>query len=453
MRFGRNVNYRILDIDWCTSDKVVLASDDGCIRVLEMAMKSASYRMDEQDLTDPVWCPYLLLPRAALTLKAFLLLQPWSGTFTMDITQVDYNEKVEIKGLIQEQLNSLSNDMKSVLLDPELSLLQRCLLVSRLFGDESDLNFWTVASHYLQLFAQARQLSMTTEEESAETQPSPHNHLDICHDILCESSYFQKFQLDRVHLQEVKRSSYEHTKKCADQLLLLGQTDRAVQLLLETSADNPSYYCDSLKACLVTTITSSGPSQSTIKLVATNMIANGKLAEGVQLLCLIDKAADACRYLQTYGEWNRASWLAKVRLNSAESSDVLKRWAEHLCSPQVNQKSKAILVLLSLGCFYKVGEMLHSMRYFDRAALFFEACLKYGVMEANDTSNKLIEAAFLDYARLLRSLGLREGAALWASRAGSAGEQLMEELFQGEGGVPEAVLADDEVEVGLESTE
>lgn len=35
-------------------------------------------------------------------------------------------------------------------------------------------------------------------------------------------------------------------------------------------------------------------------------------AEGVQLLCLIDKAADACRYLQTYGEWNRAAWLAKV---------------------------------------------------------------------------------------------------------------------------------------------
>ena len=51
MRIGRNVNYRILDIDWCTSDKVVLASDDGCIRVLEMGMKSASYRMDEQDLT------------------------------------------------------------------------------------------------------------------------------------------------------------------------------------------------------------------------------------------------------------------------------------------------------------------------------------------------------------------------------------------------------------------
>ncbi|KAL7890450.1 hypothetical protein AOLI_G00027080 [Acnodon oligacanthus] len=281
IRVGRNVSYRILDIDWCTSDKVVLASDDGCVRVLEMAMKSASYRMDEQDLTDPVWCPYLLLPRAALTLKAFLLLQPWSGTFTMDISQVDYSEKDEIKGLVQEQLNSLSNDIKSVLQDPELSLLQRCLLVSRLFGDESDLQFWTVAAHYLQSFSQARQLSVPTPDgqpQAEGSQSAPQSHLDICHDLLCESSFFQRFQLERVHLQEVKRSSYEHTKKCADQLLLLGQTDRAVQLLLETSADNPSYYCDSLKACLVTTIPSSGPSQSTIKLVATNMIASGKLA-------------------------------------------------------------------------------------------------------------------------------------------------------------------------------
>ncbi|KAJ8248191.1 hypothetical protein GJAV_G00239350, partial [Gymnothorax javanicus] len=393
LRVGRNVTSRILDIDWCTSDKVVLASDDGCIRVLEMAMKSASYRMDEQDLTEPVWCPYLLPPRASLSLKAFLLLQPWSGSFTMDIAQIDYSEKDEMKGLIQEQLNSLSNDVRGILQDPELNQLQRCLLVSRLFGDESDLQFWTVAAHYLQSFSQARQLRVPGTEGQEEVEPAqgpPTSHLDICHDTLCESAYFQRFQLERVHLQEVKRSSYEHTKKCADQLLLLGQTDRAVQLLLETSADNPSYYCDSLKACLVTTITSSGPSQSTIKLVATNMIANGKLAEGVQLLCLIDKAVDACRYLQTYGEWTRAAWLAKVRLTPAESAGVLKRWAEHLCSPQVNQKSRALLVLLSLGCFQRVGEMLHSMRYFDRAALFIEACLKYGVMEANDSTNILL---------------------------------------------------------------
>ena len=36
------------------------------------------------------------------------------------------------------------------------------------------------------------------------------------------------------------------------------------------------------------------------------------VAEGVQLLSLIDKGLDACRYLQAYGQWEQASWLAKV---------------------------------------------------------------------------------------------------------------------------------------------
>lgn len=67
-------------------------------------------------------------------------------------------------------------------------------------------------------------------------------------------------------------------------------------------------------------------------------------------------------------------------------------------------------------------------------------------------AHKLIEAAFLDYARLLRSLGLREGAALWASRAGSAGQQLMEELFQGEGAATSPTVEED-VEASQESAD
>ncbi|XP_074815338.1 WD repeat-containing protein 11 isoform X2 [Natator depressus] len=434
LRSGRNVNFRILDVDWCTSDKVILASDDGCIRVLETTMKSTCFRMDEQELTEPVWCPYLLVPRASLALKAFLLHQPWNDKCTLDILHIDYPENENIKNLLQKQLNSLSNDVKKLVLDPEFTLLQRCLLVARLYGDESELHFWSVASHYLYSFSQEKAQTTKTTDSLQEKLINP---LDICYDILCENSYFQKFQLERVHLQEVKRSTYDHTRKCADQLLLLGQTDRAVQLLLETNAENPHYYCDSLKACLVTTVTSSGPSQSTIKLVATNMIANGKLAEGVQLLSLIDKAADACRYLQTYGEWNRAAWLAKVRLNSEECADVLKRWVDHLCSPQVNQKSKAILVLLSLGCFTRVAEMLHSMRYFDRAALFVEVCLKYGTIEVNEDTNKLIHVVFADYARSLKTLGFKQGAILFASKAGASGKDLLNELKQPEEEVTE----------------
>ena len=42
------------------------------------------------------------------------------------------------------------------------------------------------------------------------------------------------------------------------------------------------------------------------------MYCRGSFSEGVQLLCLIEKSLDACRYLQTYGAWHKAAWLAKV---------------------------------------------------------------------------------------------------------------------------------------------
>ena len=58
----------------------------------------------------------------------------------------------------------------------------------------------------------------------------------------------------------------------------LPQFDRAVQLYLETEADTDTYYLDSILACLVATVKSTGASQSTIKLVATSLIANNKLS-------------------------------------------------------------------------------------------------------------------------------------------------------------------------------
>lgn len=67
--------------------------------------------------------------------------------------------------------------------------------------------------------------------------------------------------------------------------------------------------------------------------------------EGVQLLCLIDKGLDACRYLQTSGEWYQSIWLAKVALDEKESQDVLTRWSDFL-STGGNQKVRRTNLLL-----------------------------------------------------------------------------------------------------------
>ena len=54
-------------------------------------------------------------------------------------------------------------------------------------------------------------------------------------------------QLDRALLCDSKRQTYDQTRRCAETLLLLGQTDRAVQLLLETDTSSAKYYTDALK--------------------------------------------------------------------------------------------------------------------------------------------------------------------------------------------------------------
>ena len=94
------------------------------------------------------------------------------------------------------------------------------------------------------------------------------------------------------------------------------------------------------------------------------------------------------------------------------------------------------------------------MRYFDQAAVFTECCLEYGLITRNKDSgtkeNKrtfcsnrpvsifccfiihvapLIEAVFLEYARLLESLGLSRGMRYYCNLAGGKGTMLLEEHF------------------------
>lgn len=182
------------------------------------------------------------------------------------------------------------------------------------------------------------------------------------------------------------------------------------------------------RACLIATIQSSGASQSVIKLVATNLIASGRIPEGVQLLCLIDKALDGCRYLQSAGRWDQAVWLAKATLSQQECLEVLKRWIDHLCSPQVNQRGKAVMVLISLGQFWKAIEMLHSFKMTERAALLLQACLEFGIISKNESTSPTIDAIYLDYARYLLSIGNHTAASHFCMAAGETGQDLKREI-------------------------
>lgn len=71
-----------------------------------------------------------------------------------------------------------------------------------------------------------------------------------------------------------------------------------------------------------------------------------------------------------------------------------------------------------------------SMRYFDRAAVFAECCLEYGVMSHGKETTPLLQAIFLEYSRYLLSLGLHAGFRHYCGKAGDKGQQLLQQYFK-----------------------
>ena len=64
---------------------------------------------------------------------------------------------------------------------------------------------------------------------------------------------------------------------------------------------------------------------------------------------------------------------------------------DHLISPHCNQKQFALLLLLSMGMFDRVVEMLYNMRYFDIAALFVDCCQQWGILDSSDLSKGILQ--------------------------------------------------------------
>lgn len=391
----------ITDVDWAKSDKLVVATSDGCIRIMDMEMKSCSSPVSNHLQTSRVpFVPQLLPPKAALQLKS-LLQHPDMGPAAVP-------SSLSEESSLHERLQQASLQCKA---PSKAGVIERNVAVASWFGDEEGFHFWSVTQYYL-----------TKKQRNLNT--SAGTSLPLCYDMLCPDAEYKALQLKRLLFHERQRMVHSHTQRCVCRLLLLGQADQAVQLLLETEAASEHFYSDSLRACLVASLKTESKAQSVVKLVATNLIANGRTWDGVQLLCLIGKGLDACRYLQAAGQWEDSVWLAKCTLSDAANCEVISKWAEHLI--QQNQKGKAVLVLLSVGQYARCLQTLHAARMVERAALFLDACLEHGLLPREHSS--LFQNVWLDYARYLHSLGNKRASLHYCSLAGEAATDLRKEV-------------------------
>ena len=155
--------------------------------------------------------------------------------------------------------------------------------------------------------------------------------------------------------------------------IFVGRKEEAVGILLNSSAPGAARidYVSALKACVVAAAVDRATFAATARMVAGQLIAQGSLQEGAQLLCLVGRAADACKFMISEGRWTDAAWLASVALAGAERAAILARWASFL--EDAGLPARALEVALAAGDLHRVLHMLAAARAWELAALVLRA--------------------------------------------------------------------------------
>ncbi|CAF0850740.1 unnamed protein product [Didymodactylos carnosus] len=402
----------INDCDWACSDKPILACSDYCFRIYEMNLVDSSTSLEFQTTHQSFFCPHFLPSRTTFLLKQLLCIQPWNNDNQIIFDFKTICDDGAIENLLNKEITKLDSDVCKYLSNTK-SIVERCSFVAKLFNDQWEIRFWRLCEYYLFVYGKS------PDDESI--RPSS---LPFSYDLLLDKTTFEHIQLERAIRHDVKCTTKPMISHCINTYLYLKQIDRAVHLLLDTDPDDTDYAMNCIKACLITSLqnnSNNSTSKNTVtKLVATNLIANSKVDEGIQLLSTIDMCAEACRYLQDHNQWDKAAWLAKVRLGNNEYIDVMKRWAEHLRIHSTTQQMTASLILISCGQFRRAIEVLHGQNAFELAVRLLMCCKQFQIEDCcNENNTEWENKLYDDYANYMQSNGFSMVAKYYRTKISS----------------------------------
>ncbi|CAH8557821.1 unnamed protein product [Schistosoma intercalatum] len=394
---------------------------------------------DRPDIQDPVLVPSLLPSITALNIRHLLQHQPWckksqnipsiknenllidiassSQALTCDQTTIANTESDQSSysssdcsllapgfAKIQNSVNIFLYGLKtrhelstSFMNLSNTTIIERCLWTAQLFGDVYEVKFWRLVANRL-LYKKA----LHHNPQQLNNQLWSRYFLDLSWDFLADCDLYRQNVEKFISYMEKSHNSPTEIMDCVNTLIMVGQQDRAVSLLLETPADSSNYSINMYRACLFTAniarkslLSESSVNQpaednylSVIKLVATNLLSNGKINDGIGLLCLIGLQVDACRYLESFDRWDRSVWLAKCTLSIEEHDKVMRRWASYLASSQVNRKDLAILIYVYLEDHFNVLKLLFNLKQYQLAARYLEACRELNLLNTTKEAGK-----------------------------------------------------------------
>eukprot|EP00741_Cyanophora_paradoxa_P002585 tig00000605_g2508.t1 len=441
---------RAADACWAAPGRPFLAGAEGALRLYDGSLSSLCAPAASRPLPYPPRGPHLLPAGAALCVRAALqhgahpsVVFPDAGTppaggYPAGAWVID--------ALAAEHYRSLPPELFKALGRCE-GTPGRCALAAGYFGDPDEARFWALAAHNLRRAAArppsppplaAPRPAPATPPRPRPARPAPPSPARPPTQIGFQPSYeetgtrllrapdalpsFLDLYRDgpavlasgrrRVDWYRGRTLGPDERTKLTHHAITMGRLAEGVELLQQTPADDPSYFAAALKACVVAASVSREAFEDAVKTAAVSMMARGTpraVDEGVQLLCSVGRAQDACRYLAQANRWGEALAIARASLPPHEAASFVSTYAELLLRFQ--RRARATEALLSIGSFSRVLEVLVDANLVERAALFAAACAECGVLlEPERNGTPLCFLAAGDYGALLARCGVRTGA-------------------------------------------
>jgi len=356
-----------LDCDWAASDRIVLAGSDGSLRMVGLALAGTSSPVMAYGREQPLVCSALLPPQLFKLLAFLLSVSPPEKLEEIRAIFEDENATV-----VNSFLDSLSEEFYNYLGNEKTPVTEKYLNVCLAMGLGEEAKLWEYLGQKEAGAVIGKQYHVFAGEETfkARAEELCQLHMPRC----CERS------------EKVRLTS---------QLVCLGLLEPAVTLLLDSDPQDPNFMSDQLLACLIQATSPSADVHSapnhisTMKMVATTLLSEARLWEGVQLLVLAGKVLDACSYLRDALHWNEALWLGRCRLGEEEFRGLVAKYAEY--QQAKGATSEAVLALLSIDSVENAVRMA-----LDENMIFFAAKLMLWNREKSGTLSEDVQSSVIN---------------------------------------------------------
>ncbi|KAK4764333.1 hypothetical protein SAY87_013771 [Trapa incisa] len=157
------------------------------------------------------------------------------------------------------------------------------------------------------------------------------------------------------------------------ELILVGNLEGAVSLLLSTPPESSYFYANALRAVALSSAVSKSLHELAVKVVAANMVRTDRSLSGTHLLCGVGRYQEACSQMQDAGCWTDAATLAATHLKGSDYSRVLQRWADHVLQAEGNIW-RALILYVAAGALQEALAAIRRAQQPDTAAMFILAC-------------------------------------------------------------------------------